>query len=411
MLHTYLSTQLFQEGENPQGSLRVVVSSSRKSVKDHYHNRDVARAEGGGTPQYTIHLGPDWKKKKKITRIPYTIKPSRRPSTRHRSRLLPQGSAVACNPGAGSRLQRYSLSRTPRRTAPRRPRGGPFEDPLSLPPEPATLPGAHACLPSWSPRPRPSNSRVDDGHEMHQPQHHEEHEAEQGHSLLGQVQQRHPPARWPGPARSGRRGHRCRGRRTRGPPGAGRGPRVEGGRGRAGGAAGVRTEGAGRACAPPAARRALSTARSSACARWGGCGRSADPARSGRPLPRARAPVVQTLPTAAAAADPLARLPLCVLIRPGCRRPSPGTVRSAPPRPLKPAARLPGAAPSRLGARPRAHGRSCPRVLAARQPPTAAAARARGLDLRAPPAPSLSSTRRLYTFSWPNPEEPRDCVI
>lgn len=51
---------------------------------------------------------------------------------------------------------------------------------------------------------------------MHQPQHHEEHEAEQGHSLLGQVQQRHPPARWPGPARSGRRGQRCRGRRTRG---------------------------------------------------------------------------------------------------------------------------------------------------------------------------------------------------
>lgn len=148
VLHTYLSTQLFQEGENPQGSLRVVVSSSRKSVKDHYHNRDVARAEGGGTPQYTIHLGPDWKKKKKITRIPYTIKPSRRPSTRHRSRLFPQGSAVACNPGAGSRLQRYSLSRTPRRTAPRRPRGDRlrirFLYPRSPLPSPAHTPACPA---------------------------------------------------------------------------------------------------------------------------------------------------------------------------------------------------------------------------------------------------------------------------
>lgn len=207
---------------------------------------------------------------KKITRIPHTIRPGRQPSTRHRSRRLPQG--WLC-----SRLQPRSPVATPalfplQDPAPHRPKeikggGGPFEDQLSLSPEPASLHDAHACQHSWSPRPRPSDSRVDDGHEMHQPQHHEEHEAEQGHSLLGQVQQRHPPARWPGPARSGRRGQRCRGRRTRGPPGGGRGPRVEGGRGRAGGAAGVRTEGAGRACAPPAARRALGTARSSACAR------------------------------------------------------------------------------------------------------------------------------------------------
>lgn len=184
--------------------------------------------------------------------------------------------------------------------------GGPFEDQLSLPPERASLHRTHACQPSVSPRPGPSNSRVDDGHEMHQPQHHEEHEAEQGHSLLGQVQQRHPPARWPGPARSGRRGQRCRGRRTPGPPGAGRGPRVEGGRGRTGGAAGVRTEGAGRACAPLAARRALRTARSAPRApyraRAGLLWAQADrAARSGRPLPRARVPVVQSLPAASSA--------------------------------------------------------------------------------------------------------------
>lgn len=34
---------------------------------------------------------------------------------------------------------------------------------------------------------------------MHQPQHQEEDEPEDGHSLQGQVQQRHPPA-WPAPA-------------------------------------------------------------------------------------------------------------------------------------------------------------------------------------------------------------------
>lgn len=248
----------------------MVKNSSRKSVKDHHHNRDVARTEGGGKP--TIHhtSWPRWKKKKSHEFPTQSDRAGNHPPDTEAGAFPRAGSAVACNPGARSRHQRYSLSRTPRRTSPRRSMGGPFEDQLSLPPEPASLHDAHACQHSWSPRPRPSDSRVDDGHEMHQPQHHEEHEAEQGHSLLGQVQQRHPPARWPGPARSGRRGQRCRGRRTRGPPGGGRGPRVEGGRGRAGGAAGVRTEGAGRACAPPAARRALGTARSSACARWGG---------------------------------------------------------------------------------------------------------------------------------------------
>lgn len=87
---------------------------------------------------------------------------------------------------------------------------------------------------------------------MHQPQHQEEDEPEDGHSLQGQVQQRHPPAR-PGPARSGRRrGQRSRRRTTGWAPGAG----AQKGRGRWGeeGEEGVGTEGAGRACAPPPAR-------------------------------------------------------------------------------------------------------------------------------------------------------------
>lgn len=242
------------------------MSSSRKSVKDHLLKRDVARAEGGETSPYTIHLRQMGKKKSHESPTQSdqadNPPPDREAGSSPRALQSPatqeSGRDSSAIPSPGPRAARPQGDRL----------GGPFGNQLSLFPQNATIHRTHACQPSSSPRPRPSNSRVDDGHEMHQPQHHEEHEAEQGHSLLGQVQQRHPPARWPGPARSGRRGQRCRGRRTRGPPGAGRGPRVEGGRGRAGGAAGVRTEGAGRACAPPAARRALGTTHPLACARW-----------------------------------------------------------------------------------------------------------------------------------------------
>lgn len=69
-------------------------------------------------------------------------------------------------------------------------------------PKTQCLPPSHPEALTLAPRapPEAPHSRVDDGHEMHQPQHQEEHEPEDGHSLQGQVQQRHPPAR-PGPLR------------------------------------------------------------------------------------------------------------------------------------------------------------------------------------------------------------------
>ena len=83
---------------------------------------------------------------------------------------------------------------------------------------------------------------------MHQPQHQEEDEPEDGHSLQGQVQQRHPPA-WPTPAAAadsapagGEGGRPARGRRSGEKGGERKGRR------------GVGAEGAGRACAPPPAR-------------------------------------------------------------------------------------------------------------------------------------------------------------
>jgi hypothetical protein len=142
---------------------------------------------------------------------------------------------------------------------------------------------------------------------MHQPQHQEEDEPEHGHSLQGQVQQRHPPARRPGPARSSRRrGQRSRRRRTGWAPGAG----AREARGRWGeeGAEGVGTEGAGRACAPPLARprRCAGPRRARGCGRCGGRA-----PWSGRPLPHAPARVSNPRRPQAGPCAPPPPLPPC----------------------------------------------------------------------------------------------------
>lgn len=93
VLHTYLATLLFRK-EKIHREVEQLVSSSRKSVKDHHHNRDVARAEGRKTSQYTTHLGPDGFKTKNKTKNnqPHesptqSDQAGRHSSTRHRNRL------------------------------------------------------------------------------------------------------------------------------------------------------------------------------------------------------------------------------------------------------------------------------------------------------------------------------------
>lgn len=111
VLRTYLTTQLFRK-EKIHREVEQLVSSSRKSVKDHHHNRDVARAEGRKTSQYTTHLGPDGFKTKKqnqkqsTTRISYTIRPSRQA-------LLHQTQKQAPFLGLCNRLQARSPVATP----------------------------------------------------------------------------------------------------------------------------------------------------------------------------------------------------------------------------------------------------------------------------------------------------------
>lgn len=144
-----------------------------------------------------------------------------------------------------------------------------------LHPQPSPIPSkAQSVLRRLSPRPGPRprapqaapHSRVDDGHEMHQPQHHEEDEPKDGHSLQGQVQQRHPPAR-PGPLRlPPRTALPLEGGR----PASGRRRGEEGGERK--GRTGVGAEGAGRPARPARALpwRARGCRRAGGRAPWSG---------------------------------------------------------------------------------------------------------------------------------------------
>lgn len=186
----------------------------------------------------------------------------RNPLTRHFSLPRTPAPVGPGGEGMGETVCELAFSSPTRAQSP--PKRNPSHPRLSLRPQ----------LPLRAP-PAAPHSRVDDGHEMHQPQHQEEDEPEDGHSLQGQVQQRHPPAR-PAPAAA-----------TDSAPAGGQGRRPARGRrrgeegGERKGRSGVGTEGAGRACAPPPAR---SPGRARDCRRCGGRA-----GWSGRPWLRVRA--------------------------------------------------------------------------------------------------------------------------
>lgn len=246
------------------------------------------------------------------------------------------------------------------------------------------LPPSHpeALTPAPTAPPAAPHSRVDDSHEMHQPQHQEEDEPEDGHSLQGQVQQRHPPAR-PGPLRPPPRTALPQEDRVGARRGGAGGERKMV-RGRGGGGWGRKGR-AGPARPARAHSFALCSGRARGCGRCGGRapwsegpwpalrlasphprGRRPDPARRRPRCQRPAAPPPDSgphnsAPCSAAAAPrtnrnrrPALRLPgaprPAPALRNGGARPSKG--RCAPLLPAHPAALAPAASPSPSGARP-----------------------------------------------------------
>lgn len=195
-----------------------------------------------------------------------------------------------------------------------------------LHPHPSPILSKAQCLPPTHPEaltpaptapPAAPHSRVDDGHEMHQPQHQEEDEPEDGHSLQGQVQERHPPA-WPGPLRPPPRTALPQEDRVGARRGGAVGERKVG-RGRGGGGWGRKGR-AGPARPARAHSFALCPGRARCCGRCGGRAPWSE-----RPWPALRL----------ASPHPRGRRPDTARLRPRCQRPAasppgPGPHNSAP---------------------------------------------------------------------------------
>lgn len=339
--------------------------------------------------QHNIHLGPDENQtnSQHNETKQATFRPTRRKSTVSFP-LAVQLPAAQQNP---SLITFPPQGPSPQLVQGEREWGGDSKRISFLHPHPSPILSKAQCLPPSHPEaltpaptapPAAPHSRVDDSHEMHQPQHQEEDEPEDGHSLQGQVQQRHPPAR-PGPLRPPPRTALPQEDRVGARRGGAGGERKMG-RGRGGGGWGRKGR-AGPARPARAHSFALCSGRARGCGRCGGRapwsegpwpalrlasphprGRRPDPARRRPRCQRPAAPPPDSgphnsAPCSAAAAPrtnrnrrPALRLPgaprPAPALRNGGARPSKG--RCAPLLPAHPAALAPAASPSPSGARP-----------------------------------------------------------